>query len=60
MEQTIHLDPEGRCRVESERRESNPARAFVEEVKKAVADGSITDQLADQAELRTIIAEHRS
>ena len=34
------------------------ARAFVEEVKAAVADGSIHDQLANQADLQTIIQEH--
>lgn len=40
--------------------EDPSARAFVDEVKKAVADGTIRDQLADQEELRTIIEEHRS
>ena len=33
------------------------ARAFVEEVKASVADGSIHDQLANQADLRAIIQE---
>jgi hypothetical protein len=34
------------------------ARTFVEEVKAAVADGSIHDQLANQADLQRIIQEH--
>jgi hypothetical protein len=34
------------------------ARAFVEEVKAAVADGSIWDQLAEQEDIRTIIERH--
>ena len=34
------------------------ARAFVEEVKASVADGSIHDQLANQADLQAIIQEH--
>jgi hypothetical protein len=34
------------------------ARAFVEEVKAAVADGSIRDQLSTQTDLRGIIEEH--
>jgi hypothetical protein len=34
------------------------ARAFVEEVKAAVADGSIQAQLANQTDLRRIIQEH--
>ncbi|HET6917090.1 MAG TPA: hypothetical protein VFH56_13440 [Acidimicrobiales bacterium] len=40
--------------------EDPSARAFADEVKKAVADGTIRDQLANQEELRTIIEEHRS
>ncbi len=34
------------------------ARAFVEEVKAAVADGSIWDQLAEQEDIQTIIERH--
>lgn len=34
------------------------ARAFVEEVKAALADGSIWDQLAEQEDIRTIIERH--
>ena len=34
------------------------ARAFVEGVKASVADGSIHDQLATQADLQAIIQEH--
>ncbi|HET9733012.1 MAG TPA: hypothetical protein VFP54_10095 [Acidimicrobiales bacterium] len=34
------------------------ARAFVEEVKAAVADGSIWDQLAEQEDIRTIMEKH--
>ncbi len=34
------------------------ARAFVEEVKAAVADGSIWDQVAEQEDIRTIIERH--
>ena len=34
------------------------ARTFVDEVKAAVADGSIHDQLATQADLQRIIQEH--
>ena len=33
-------------------------RAFVDEVKAAVADGSIWDQVAEQEDLRTIIERH--
>ncbi len=38
--------------------EDPSARAFVEEVKTAVADGSIWDQLAEQEDIRTIIERH--
>lgn len=34
------------------------ARAFVEEVKAAVADGSIWEQLAEQEDIQTIIERH--
>lgn len=34
------------------------ARAFVEDVKAAVADGSIWEQLAEQEDLRTIMEKH--
>jgi hypothetical protein len=34
------------------------ARTFVEEVKAAAADGSIHDQLANQADLQRIIQAH--
>jgi hypothetical protein len=34
------------------------ARAFVEAVKVALADGSMRDQLATQTDLRRIIQEH--
>lgn len=34
------------------------ARAFVDEVKAAVADGSIWDQLAEQEDIRTIVERH--
>ena len=35
------------------------AQAFVDEVKAAVADGSIWDQVADQPEFDDLIEEHR-
>ena len=35
------------------------ARAFADEVKAAVADGSIWDQVANQTELEVLIEEHR-
>ena len=34
-------------------------REFVEETKRAVADGSIWDQVAQQPDLRELLEEHR-
>ena len=34
-------------------------RKFVEETKRAVADGSIWDQVAQQPDLRELLEEHR-
>lgn len=40
--------------------EDPSAREFVDEVKRAVADGSLKDLLADQADLQAIIEEQQS